>query len=187
MEFGKPGEGLPLKEKFGIKKILVPAVRVLLTWDITLFLLKREIRIIKNIVDKIDKQKCMQKVVIDRTFAIEDHSRQYSINMVLEHLCIAGKGIMIIIKTLSDEKEFPKDVTIEGVKPKENRINQIKEFMNFYKTYFEFIKNLPKRNSKMTKHHPWFESFNNYDWANFMYMHTFIHRRQIEAIIKEIK
>jgi hypothetical protein len=39
----------------------------------------------------------------------------------------------------------------------------------------------------MTKAHPWFVNFNNSDWACFMFMHTFIHRRQIQAIIKDLK
>jgi len=39
----------------------------------------------------------------------------------------------------------------------------------------------------MTKAHPWFVKFNNFDWNNFMFMHTFIHRRQIQAILNELK
>jgi hypothetical protein len=48
-----------------------------------------------------------------------------------------------------------------------------------------FINRLPKKHSQMTKRHPWFVEFNNFDWSAFMYMHTFIHRRQIEAIISK--
>lgn len=187
MNQGVAGAGLPQKERLFIKHILVPSVRILFTWDIALFMIKREVKIIENLIDGIDEETLQKKVVINRSFAIEDNSRDYSINMTLEHLRIAGSAIMMVIDTLSNEKEFPKDIKIETVKPKNNGKDEAKKFFDFMKTYEEYIKNHKKNYSKMTKPHPWFVEFNNFDWACFMYMHTFIHRRQIEAIIKELK
>ena len=92
-----------------------------------------------------------------------------------------------IIETLSLEKEFEEDVKIENVKPKLNNKNQYESFKKFYQDYILFIKSLDKKQSKMRKKHPWFIEFNNFEWSVFMYMHTFIHRRQIEAIIEELK
>lgn len=186
MKLSPPGAGLPQLERLTIKRVLVPAIRVFITWDIALYLLKREISIIKKITSKIDKNLCTKQVLIDRTFGIEDDTRQFSINLVLEHLTITGNALMTVIQTLSDEKEFTREITIEAVKPKENKLNQIDDFTELYERYFEFMKNLPKTQSKMTKKHPWFVGFNNFDWSVFMYMHTFIHRRQIEAIIAKL-
>ena len=182
----KPGSGLPHLEKNFIKYILVPSVRILFTWDIALLYLKREVRIIQRLMKKIPKPLHTKQVIIDRAFAIEDDSRRYSLNMVLEHLTIAGSGVLAIIKTLSEEKEFPRPITIEGVKPHQNKPNQLQEFLEFYESYFAYIKEHPKNYSKMTKSHPWFGAFNNFDWHVFMFMHTFIHRRQIEAIIERL-
>ncbi len=53
--------------------------------------------------------------------------------------------------------------------------------MNMYEN---MIKKLDKKQSKAKIRHPWFVEFNNFDWSVFMYMHTFIHRRQIEEIIR---
>ncbi|NUW27142.1 hypothetical protein HUX57_10755 [Arcobacter butzleri] len=103
--------------------------------------------------------------------------------MVLEHLEIAGNKVKDVIEALSLEKE----IKIENVKPKQNVENQYESFKKFYEEYISFIKTLDKKQSKMKKKHPWFIEFNNYDWSVFMFMHTFIHRRQIEAIIKELK
>lgn len=186
MRLQAPGAGLPSFERLTIKFILVPFVRIFMTWDIALFLLKREVDIIQDLVNRLDKEICSKKVIIDRTFAIEDDTRQFSVNLVLEHLTITGNALMVLIETLSNEKEFLKDITIEMVKPKENKLDQINDFMKFYESYIIFIKNLPKTQSKMKKKHPWFVEFNNYDWNIFMYMHTFIHRRQIQAIIKKL-
>jgi hypothetical protein len=187
MKLAPPGSGLPNLEKLFIKNVLVPSVRILITWDIALFLLRRELKIIDKLLKPIDKTLLTQKTLIDRTFAIEDDTRQFSINMVLEHLEIAGNKIKNVIKTLSLEKEFIEDIKIENVKPKQNANNQYESFKEFYQEYISFIKSLDKKQSIKKKRHPWFVEFNNYDWSVFMYMHTFIHRRQIEAIIKEIK
>ena len=151
MKLQPPGAGLPNFERLFIKNILVPSVRIVMTWDIALFLLKREIAIIKKLVKSVESSKLQHKVLIERTFAIEDDTRQFSINMVLEHLTIAGRAIKMVIDTLSQEKEFTTEIKIENVKPHENKINQLEEFLDFYNSYFDFISNLPKKQSK-TKH-----------------------------------
>ena len=186
MELEKPGAGLPDIERLFIKNVLIPIVRTLFTWNIAIFLLKREARIIMKLLTNIKKNKLRQKVIIDRVFAIEDDSRQYSIYMVLEHLSIAGYGVMGVISTLSKEEEFKLDLTIEGVNPSNTSEDSTIMFQEYMKIYEIFIKELPKKQSIKTKEHPWFVKFNNFDWSIFMYMHTFIHRRQIQAIIQKL-
>ena len=186
MKLEIPGAGLPNFERLCIKNILVPVVRIIFTWDIALVFLKREINIIKKLVNDTPKELHQKKLIIDRTFAIEDDTRQFSINMVLEHLTIAGGTVMMVIESLSKEEEFHQAIKIENVKPKENKTNQLDEFLEFYYKYFTYITNHQKNQSKKKKKHPWFIEFNNYDWSIFIYMHTFIHRRQIEAIISKL-
>lgn len=184
---GKPGEGLPRGEFLLIRLLLIPLVRTFFTWHIAFWLFKREARIIIALLEELREEERLQQVVIDKTFAIEDHSRQFSLNMVIEHLCITGRKVMGIITALSEEREFSETVTIEGVKPFANRSGTLDDFKAFIDEYKTFFTALPKHQSKMTKPHPWFRSFNNFDWNAFMYMHTFIHRRQIHAIIKALK
>lgn len=186
MSLGVAGAGLPKAEQLFIKWGLVPVVRILFTWKIALFMIQREVKNIQKIVASMDKSKLQQRVEIKRVFAIEDHSRDYSVNMTLEHLRITGTAIIEVIDTLTKEKPFERPITIEAVKPKENGNDEDKKFFEFMNQYSEYIKKHPKNYSKMTKKHPWFVNFNNSDWACFMFMHTFIHRRQIEAIIKEL-
>lgn len=183
MKLKNAGEGLPLLERLCIKNILIPIVRVLFTWDIALYFLKRELKIIKKLIEQIDENLLEKQVIINRAFAIEDHSRQYSISMVCEHLTITGMGILNIIVMLSQEQKIGKKITIESVKPQSNSKEAIKKFYSFMEKYENVIKTLDKKQSKEKAKHPWFVEFNNFDWSIFMYMHTFIHRRQIEEII----
>lgn len=187
MELAKPGAGLPSIERLTIKYLFVPSLRIFITWDIALILLKREIRLIKELLEPFDSEFLQKQIIIDRTFAIEDDTRQFSINMVLEHLTIAGTMLFDLMKNLSDEKVPEGKITIESVKPHENKQNQLDEFLSFYYEYFEYIENHSKKQSKAKKRHPWFIEFNNFDWSVFMYMHTFVHRRQIESIIENLK
>jgi hypothetical protein len=187
MELQKAGTGLPNMERVFIKRILVPIVRTFFTWEIALFMVKREVSIITNLTKDISQIDMQKQIIIDRTFAIEDDSRRFSIDMVLEHLVIAGALVKDTIKSLSNEIVPPQEIKIEDVKPFENSAEALEKFLEFYKTYFDMIETLQKKQSIATKKHPWFVSFNNFDWSIFMYMHTFIHRRQIEEIISKLK
>lgn len=187
MKLAKAGQGLPNFEKMFIKNVMVPMVRTLFTFDIAILLLKREVKIIKNLVKDIKKEDLKKRVLIDRAFGIEDNSRDFSISMVLEHLTIVGFGIKEVIKTLSLEKEFPNDIKIENVKPHANKDGSLDEFLFCMQEYILFMKTLHKKQSKSTKAHPWFVEFNNFDWVVFLYLHTFIHRRQIESIKKALR
>jgi len=184
---GKPGDGLPRGEFLLIRLLLIPLVRTFFTWQIAFWLFKREARIIISLLEELNEEEKLQQIVIDKTFAIEDHSRQFSLNMVIEHLYITGRKVMEIITALSQEREYSEVVTIAGVKPFANRSGTLDDFKAFIDEYKTFFAALPKHHSKMTKPHPWFYSFNNFDWNSFMYMHTFIHRRQIQAIIAALK
>lgn len=187
MVTGKPGEGLPKAEFLLIRLVLVPMVRIFFTWHIAFWLFKRETRLIAALAKSVPQSQLQQMMEIDKTFAIEDHSRQFSLNMVIEHLTITGHGVMAVISSLSQEKEFERPLTIEGVKPFENKADSLSGFYTFVEEYTAFFTALEKKHSRMTKPHPWFSSFNNFDWNAFMYMHTFIHRRQIQAIIAALK
>ncbi|MBI3874338.1 MAG: hypothetical protein HY307_04985 [Arcobacter sp.] len=186
MKLAKAGTGLPDFERLFIKRVMVPTVRALFTWEIALFMVKKEVSIIANLVKNIDSQDLKKQIIIERTFAIEDDSRRFSINMVLEHLIIAGSLVKETIVSLSNEEILADDIKIENVKPFENSEKALDKFLDFYASYLKTIKDLPKKQSIATKKHPWFVGFNNFDWSIFMYMHTFIHRRQIQEIIKNL-
>jgi uncharacterized protein YdiU (UPF0061 family) len=182
----KAGAGLPNIERLFIKLFLVPLVRILLTKSIASFLLKREIKIINKLVDPIDLKDRNHSIIIDRTFGIEDDSRRCTVNQVLEHLVIAGNAVQLAISFLNKEREFKKEINIADVKAYGDDNEQFEKFNQFYSGYLEFVETNLIKQSKMTKAHPWFVEFNNFDWHSFMYMHTFVHRRQIEAIIKAL-
>lgn len=184
---GKPGGGLPGPERFFIRRLLVPAVRTLFTWNFVLKMLRSETEKIRALTEHLPDEVVTKQVLVPKVFAIEHHTRTFSAAMVMEHLAVAGAGIQMIIATLTQEKEFPREVTIEGVKPQENRPDALAKLLAFTDGYETFIADLEKRVSAATKPHPWFGPFTNFDWHCLMAMHTFIHRRQIQAILAKAR
>lgn len=182
----KPGAGLPFCERIFIKYIGVSCARVFLSWDNSLKLFQKESLKIKELIKDIPQEKLQQRVKIDRVFGIEDHSCNYSINMTLEHLSIVITAMIFLIDSLSKENVIEKEVKIEEVKPSQNGNDEDKKFFQSVDKYVSFIEKHPKNISKATKSHPWFVEFNNKDWATFCFIHTAVHRRQIEAIIKKL-
>lgn len=187
MNQAKPGAGLPRLEQLSLKYFLVPLGKRIFTWESALKMFHNEVNTIEKLVKEVDEAKWQERVMIDRVFGIEEHSCDYSINMVIEHLNIVGYGIMGVIYTLTKEEGVKEEIKIENVKPHGSAEDELNKFLAFSRVYDTFIEKLPKRKSKMTKPHPWFVELNNMDWSIFMAIHTFVHRRQIEAIIQRLK
>ena len=183
---GQPGAGLPGPELFFIKRILVPLVRRFFSWESALKMLLRESGKIRALTEQLPPELLIRQVLVEKVFAIEHHTRTFSAAMVMEHLAVTGAGVQMIVETLGKEKEFLREVTIQGVKPKENQPDALEKLLLFTQGYESFIGNLEKRVSKATQPHPWFGPFTNFDWHCLMALHTFIHRRQIEAILKNV-
>lgn len=187
MAIARPGAGLPPWQQRFIRVFLVPLVRILMTWRLAQLLFEREVRLIAALVRRCDRTRLQERVLIDRAFGIEEHSRDYSVNLVLEHLSIVGRGVQEIVATLSQERVYEAALSIEGVKPHANPAEALADFEAFAREYRVFFNTLRRRESLQTKPHPWFDAFNNRDWHIFMYLHAFIHRRQIEAIIQKME
>ena len=56
MKLAPPGSGLPNFERLFIKNVLVPSIRILITWNIALYLLQRELKIIDKLVKSLDEE-----------------------------------------------------------------------------------------------------------------------------------
>ncbi|MCD6365531.1 MAG: hypothetical protein J7M14_06610 [Planctomycetes bacterium] len=177
------GSGLPKFENLFIRTILVPLGRLFLGWKSARFWLHYELSCIENMVKGLSEDDLNKRVLIDHILGIEDDTRDWSIALVIEHLMIVNTGIIELVKTLSEERFFDGPISIEAVKPK-NQAVSINELKQIIKEYEIFVPR--NKNSKMTKAHPWFIEFNNKDWNTFLAIHTWVHKRQIKAILKDI-
>ena len=58
----KAGGGLPNLERLCIKYFLVPIVRLLFTWKLSLFFINREVKIIKKLLENVKKEDLQKRV-----------------------------------------------------------------------------------------------------------------------------
>jgi len=178
-----PGAGLPRLERLFIRYTLVPFAKYCLGWRSSRLWLDHEMQKIKKMVTPLSEASYQKRVLIDHHLGIEDDTRDWSVAMVIEHLIIVNTGIIEVIKTLGEERPVTMDIRIEDVKPHHGNttLQALQSLLDNYQRGYT----PPKRNSRMTKAHPWFVAFNDQEWHTFLAIHTWVHRRQIEAILKQ--
>ena len=177
-----PGAGLPKLEKAFIKQILVPFTKYGLGWKSSRIWLDYEMKQITKMLAPLTEEAYHKRTLIAHHLGIEDDTRDWSIAMVIEHLIIVNTGIIEVIKTLGREETVEMEIRIEDVKPYDGA-HTLSELQSLLDTYHQAY-TPPKRNSQMTKAHPWFIEFNDQEWNTFLAIHTWVHRRQIKAILK---
>lgn len=181
------GTGLPKCEYLFIKYIFIPTVKKCTSFDILMSLFLKETEKLKRLVCNMSNDNLSKRVVIPKLIGLEDNSRDFSISMIFEHLFIVSSMIQEGLAFLTNNQKFEVEVSIQGVKPANNNSSFIDKFFKFVDGYKEFYAQMPKVASKTTKAHPWFGELNSYEWHMFLFIHTLVHRRQIEALIKALK
>ena len=162
----------------------MPIAKYGLGWKSSRIWLNYEMKVITKILAPLSEKAYHQRALIDHHLGIEDDTRDWSIAMVIEHLIIVGSGIIEVIKTLGREEPVAMNIRIEDVKP-HSGAHTLAELQSLLDTYHQTYTS-PKKNSLMTKALPWFIEFNNQEWNTFLAIHTWVHRRQIKAILNKL-
>lgn len=187
-----PGAGLPLFQKLFLKYWLGPVVSLKSTpaQDRKMYEL-----ITRKMIDSISKvpiEKRNIKVLVNPIPALEDSSRNWSLNGVMEHLLIVSKGIEAIILSLSEGKPVNYVVDIAKVKPTGVTQDLFKEFSEYAPGLFQSMdKKLSQPgfdiHSKTKHHHPWFGPIAPKQWYWLLSSHQGIHYKQVKGILKGLE
>ncbi len=125
-----------------------------------------------------------RRTIIDRVMGIEDHSRDWSVYMTLDHLRQVNDRIRGIVMGLCDGRSDPPAADVTQVIPNEKAgpdvIDLFSDSVNAYVKQAGARKELPKTE----KHpHPWFGALDAHGWHCVAAVHMAIHHRQIESIL----
>lgn len=188
-----PGAGLPLSQKIAIKLWLGP------------FVSKRTApadcrRMFEGLSHKIaDRYRSIKpemrdvKVLVDPIPGLEDSSRNWSANELLEHLMIVNTAAETVILTLAAGRRMNATVDIAKLKPRGQKPEDpIKEYEDYS---FKLMERLDSELSKpgmnlhstTTLHHPWFGPFTARQWYWLLGMHSGIHYKQIKEIARNLQ
>ena len=129
-----------------------------------------------------------QELLIPRMMGIEDSSRNWSVLMVLEHLCMVNHEILLGINSLLNGIAPHVDVEIKNFKPSPDVgydvIDRYRQICSDYVGNIEsMIKSRGSLRSSVRHAHPWFGPMDAHQWHCLAAVHQRIHRRQTQKII----
>lgn len=127
-----------------------------------------------------------RKVLVPKMRGVEDSSRHWCANEVLEHLMITGVPMRGLIVDLAQGRTSDYEVKIENFKPKGRYAggDASADFKRFTEETLEILGALDIRDAGPTHRHPWMGRFNALQWTWLLAGHTGIHLNQLLAIKK---
>jgi len=142
-------------------------------------------RILKEAAS-VPEDKRDQKVLVPRMKGVEDSSRFWCVNEVLEHLMITGEGMRMVIKSLAAGQPTDYVVRIENFKPKGKYQggDARPDFKKFVEETVSQLEGLKIEDGGLEHLHPWLGDFNALQWTWLLAGHSGLHLAQLQAIKK---
>jgi hypothetical protein len=182
----KPGAGLPFPDKYVVRWWIGPFVSRRADKDRNLRLFATAGKRVLKEFAEIPASQRDSKVLVPKLRGVEDSSRFWCANEVLEHLMITGVPIRGLIETLAKGGTSDYEVKIENFKPKGRYAGRDAsvDFKAFLAETAAALDPLDIRDAGPTHRHPWMGPFNALQWTWVLAGHTGIHLAQLQAIKK---
>ena len=129
-----------------------------------------------------------QELLIPRVIGIEDSSRNWSVLMVLEHLCMTNRDMLMGINSLLNGTAPHFVAETKNYKPSPDvGFDVIERYRQLCSDYVGNIESLIKSRGSLKSSvrfaHPWFGPLDAHQWHCLVAIHQRIHRRQAHKII----
>jgi hypothetical protein len=179
---------LPRLEGLVLRYVLFPVGDAVLSLERAKALFLAEGERILRLADRIDGGLFSKQILIPRLRGIEDSSRYWSIEMVMEHLIITGSMMRGIIQDLLASRTPSVRVDTANLKPKGGRGRAMKEdFREFLRQFHSDLSQFKSdRQSGLRHFHPWLGHLTAKQWQTLAAMHQRLHRRQAESIASRL-
>lgn len=128
-----------------------------------------------------------ERVLVKRPFGVEDNSRYWSMEMLLEHLILVGTGIRSIVGQLAIGVRPNKKVRISDGKPQGGEGPDIREKYGRYLNAFVEALDNTQFPPRPTHAHPWAGEMNAAQWYKYAALHNWMHRIHAERIVAGIE
>ncbi|UPT74152.1 MAG: DinB family protein [Elusimicrobiota bacterium] len=182
----KPGAGLPFLESLYVRFYVGPfqSRKADKSKNLRLFQMVGA-RLLKEF-SSIPAEKRDTKVLVPRMPGIEDSSRNWCPNQVLEHLMITGVPMRGLIVELANGRTSDYEVKIENFKPqgKYEGGDASQDFKKFLDETVSILDTLDVKDAGPTHKHPWLGQFNALQWTWLLAGHNGLHYNQLQAIKK---
>jgi hypothetical protein len=180
-----PGAGLPTLERW-VSSAFLQTLRALLSKEALTRWLRRETETALTLAASLPAALASEPVLLPRMTGLEDSSRCWSANMVLQHLAIVDTGIRQLAEALSDGTTFGRELRIAEVKPEPGAgAEQHALLRAAVDDYARLIDRLGDLRTTLRHAHPWFGKLDLRGWHALAAMHTMAHRRQLQRIVAQ--
>ncbi|MEP6670031.1 MAG: DinB family protein [Chthoniobacter sp.] len=181
-----PGAGLPPLEAWLVRLFGRPLLRRRYTRQAALADVERTAERLLDKTASLSPDQLATPKLIPRLRGLEDSSRFWSPSMVLEHLCITGRGTVRMAILLSNGQCPERTVSTATVKPQGRDPGEVRE--EFATMHRHLRRELeasagPDWNG-LTHDHPWFGPLTASDWLRMMAMHMQLHEKQLDLVLK---
>ena len=185
----EPGAGLPFLEGLISRYWLLPRSAKRMTWQDVDAMIEREGAKVLRVYEALKTEDRTTQVLVPRQRGLEDSSRYWSPAMVLEHLVEVGTQMQRVIIDLSHGRIPPGKADIAAVKPKgANSHVTDASFRELYAQQTSYLaREVGNQDSPSRFVHPWFGAITARQWHWLMGTHTYIHRKQIEAVRAKLR
>ena len=183
-----PGAGVPLIQLIFMRTWLGPFVSKRTPRPASRALYEKLTQKTIGLAAKIAPELRNKKILVNPILGLEDSSRYWSVNGVLEHLLIVSHGIEQAILSLSAGTVPPGAADTATVKPTDAKGDQLEAFTNYAPGLMARIDEKlaqPGMNidSPLCFKHPWFGPFQAKQWYWLLPSHTGIHYQQLKQIV----
>ena len=187
-----PGAGLPLVQRIALKLFVGPFISKRVPWEVSRARYEKLTNKILTTAESITDEKRKIKILVDPIVGLEDSSRYWSVDMLLEHLLIVATQMEAMILNLSLGIRMDKKVDIAKVKPTEASSSQ--STVDILAQYKAFAPDLMKRldlgmkdrESPLSHYHPWFGQLNARQWYWLFTGHQSVHWNQLKQIKNKV-
>jgi hypothetical protein len=184
-DLAPPGAGLPAPERW-ISSAFLQTLRALLSKDALSRWLRRETEAALALAASLPDSQAGEPVLLPRVTGLEDSSRCWSANMVLQHLVIVATGIRQLAEALADGTAFGRELRIAEVKPEPGAGAEQQGLLRVaVDDYVRLIDSLGDLRTTLRHAHPWFGELDLRGWHALAAMHTMAHRRQLQRIVAQ--
>jgi len=183
-----PGAGLPPVEAFMSRYIIFPVASQLFPLEKAAPLLVQTGETLLQQFNALSPIQQQTPVLIPRLMGLEDSSRNWSPQMVLEHLLITGEAMLVMATELANNQQPTTVVSTAAVKPQTTTpitcVEAYKTWLHTYQTKVTTLLTLPKPALTTRTHpHPWFGEMTAKQWLVLNTMHHILHQRQFNKIV----
>lgn len=183
-----PGSGIPHFQKFYFRSKLMPEISSRWNPQMAIAHYVRESKAILDLVQRIPEDAREVKVLVDPVRGLEDSSRFWSANMILEHLEIVGKGMIKVIEELAQDQTPKTEVDIARFKPPGTQTLSLEDAEKLFANLAARALEADTKNEFFARYpHPWFGPMGVHEWSCLLALHQSIHKRQLVLVLEGLR